>query len=59
KAATAPPLHLHARAISIPLYPGKPPVTAEAPPPAHMLAALASCGYRAEAASRDIAEVLT
>jgi tRNA pseudouridine32 synthase / 23S rRNA pseudouridine746 synthase len=40
------PLHLHARAIALPLYPAKPPVTAEAPPPAHMHAALAACGYR-------------
>jgi len=57
KATTALPLHLHARALSIPLYPGKPPVAAVAPPPAHMLAALKSCGYREEEASRDTAEV--
>jgi tRNA pseudouridine32 synthase/23S rRNA pseudouridine746 synthase/23S rRNA pseudouridine1911/1915/1917 synthase len=39
------PLHLHARALSIPLHPNKPPVTAEAPPPEHMLAALRACGW--------------
>ncbi len=42
-----PGLHLHARAIRIPLHPNKPPVTVEAPPPAHMLAALAACGWSA------------
>lgn len=41
-------LHLHARAISLPLYPKRPPVTASAPPPPHMLAALQRCGYRPE-----------
>ena len=44
--ASAVPLQLHARAIALPLYQGKPPIAAEAPPPAHMLAALAACGYR-------------
>lgn len=39
------PLHLHARAIALPLYPGRPPITAEAPPPGHMLEALRQCGY--------------
>jgi tRNA pseudouridine32 synthase / 23S rRNA pseudouridine746 synthase len=40
------PLHLHARAVSVPLYyPKKPPVVAEAPPPPHMLEALIACGY--------------
>jgi tRNA pseudouridine32 synthase / 23S rRNA pseudouridine746 synthase len=34
-------LQLHARAITIPLYKNKEPVTAEAPPPAHMRDALA------------------
>ena len=29
------PLHLYARAITVPLYANKPPVAAEAPPPAH------------------------
>ncbi|HYB08544.1 MAG TPA: RNA pseudouridine synthase [Alphaproteobacteria bacterium] len=40
------PLHLHARAIAVPLYyPKKPPVVAEAPPPPHMIEALKACGY--------------
>ena len=52
KAAAGVPLHLHARALSLPLYPAKAPVIVEAPPPAHMLAALAACGYR-EAAGRE------
>ncbi len=39
------PLHLHSRAITLPLYPKKPAVTAAAPIPAHMLEALKSCGY--------------
>ncbi len=40
------PLHLHARAISVPLYPEQPSVAVEAPPPPHMLAALRKCGYK-------------
>jgi tRNA pseudouridine32 synthase/23S rRNA pseudouridine746 synthase len=36
------PLHLLARAILLPLAPA---LAAEAPPPAHMLAALAACGF--------------
>ncbi len=40
-----PPLHLHARAVQIPLKEGKPPIAVEAPPPAHMLEALQTCGY--------------
>jgi len=39
-------LHLHARAITVPLYANRPPVTVEASPPAHMLAALGKCGYK-------------
>lgn len=39
------PLHLLARAVSFKLYPKKPPVAAEAPVPAHMQAALKSCGW--------------
>jgi tRNA pseudouridine32 synthase/23S rRNA pseudouridine746 synthase/23S rRNA pseudouridine1911/1915/1917 synthase len=40
------PLHLHARAITVPLYATKSPVAAEAPPPKHMLTALGRCGYK-------------
>jgi RluA family pseudouridine synthase len=39
------PLLLHARAISLPLYPGRPPVAVAAPAPQHMLAALRALGY--------------
>lgn len=42
-----PPLHLHAREIGLPLYPSRPPVTATAPPPSHMVEALRRCGYAA------------
>ena len=39
------PLQLHARAISIPLYPARPAVAVTAPVPPHMLAALTRLGY--------------
>jgi tRNA pseudouridine32 synthase/23S rRNA pseudouridine746 synthase/23S rRNA pseudouridine1911/1915/1917 synthase len=39
------PLHLLARAISIPLYPAKPAIEVAAPVPPHMRAALARLGY--------------
>ena len=34
-------LHLHARALRLPLYPGKAPIKVEAPPPQHMAVLLA------------------
>jgi RluA family pseudouridine synthase len=40
----AAPLHLHARAVAVPLYANRPPIAAAAPPPAHMRAALQACG---------------
>lgn len=40
-----PMLHLHSQAISLKLYPKKPPVGAIAEPPEHMLEALKACGY--------------
>jgi tRNA pseudouridine32 synthase/23S rRNA pseudouridine746 synthase len=43
------PLHLHARAVSVPMQDGKPPVQAVAPPPEHMCEALAACGWNGEA----------
>jgi tRNA pseudouridine32 synthase/23S rRNA pseudouridine746 synthase len=43
------PLHLHARAVSVPMQDGKPPVDAVAPPPAHMFEALAACGWTRDA----------
>jgi tRNA pseudouridine32 synthase/23S rRNA pseudouridine746 synthase len=42
----APPLHLHARAIVVPMQEGKPAVHAVAPAPTHMREALAACGWR-------------
>jgi tRNA pseudouridine32 synthase/23S rRNA pseudouridine746 synthase/23S rRNA pseudouridine1911/1915/1917 synthase len=39
------PLHLHARAISLPLSPSRPPIVVTAPVPAHMREALTACGY--------------
>lgn len=48
--APAEPLHLHARAVTVPLYPSRDePVTCEAPVPPHMLEALRACGYAPEA----------
>lgn len=38
-------LLLHARAVTVPLYPSRDPITVEAPPPPHMLTALRACGY--------------
>ena len=40
-----PPLHLHARSITIPLYKNKGPIRCEAPVPPHMQAALVACGF--------------
>ncbi len=42
------PCLLHARAVSLPLYPARPPITVTAPVPPHMLAALGRLGYAAE-----------
>ena len=44
--ANVAPLHLLARSITLPL---DPPLSAVAPPPAHMLAALRACGWRQSA----------
>ena len=38
-------LHLHARSITLPLSKSKPPILVTAPPPQHMIEALAACGY--------------
>jgi len=43
--ANGQPLHLHARAISLKLYPARPPITARAPVPPQMLTALKACGF--------------
>jgi tRNA pseudouridine32 synthase/23S rRNA pseudouridine746 synthase/23S rRNA pseudouridine1911/1915/1917 synthase len=39
------PLHLLSRAITLPLYPNRDPITVHAPVPAHMRKALAACGW--------------
>ncbi len=41
-----PPLHLHARAVIVPLYKNKEPIRAEAPVPEHMRRSLERCGWR-------------
>ncbi|HZD89167.1 MAG TPA: RNA pseudouridine synthase [Pseudolabrys sp.] len=41
-----PPLHLHAREITVPISKNKPPVTVTAPVPAHMRELLNACGWR-------------
>ena len=48
------PLLLQARSISVPLYPGKPPISVTAPVPPHMQGPLAALGYDpgAEASNR-------
>jgi tRNA pseudouridine32 synthase/23S rRNA pseudouridine746 synthase len=39
-----PRLHLHARAIAVPLYANRPSIAVTAPPPGHMLEVLIACG---------------
>ncbi|MDO9429659.1 MAG: RluA family pseudouridine synthase [Methylobacterium sp.] len=41
-----PGLQLHARALTLPLYPKKPPIVVEAPAPGHMRGRMEMCGYR-------------
>lgn len=43
-----PPLHLHARGVKIPMSNNKPPVSVEAPVPAHMDTRLRLCGWTGE-----------
>ena len=38
-------LHLHARAIALPLSKNRPPIAVTAPPPSHMIEALRTCGF--------------
>lgn len=40
-----PGLQLHARALTLPLYPKKPPIVVEAPAPGHMRERMEMCGY--------------
>jgi RluA family pseudouridine synthase len=46
------PMLLHARAVSVPLYPAKPPIAVSAAPPPHMLSAIARLGYNPATADR-------
>jgi tRNA pseudouridine32 synthase/23S rRNA pseudouridine746 synthase len=46
-----PPLHLHARAVVVPLYPKREAVRVVAPVPAHMHEALRACGWDGEDAA--------
>jgi tRNA pseudouridine32 synthase/23S rRNA pseudouridine746 synthase/23S rRNA pseudouridine1911/1915/1917 synthase len=45
RAPGALPLHLHARAIEVPLYVSRPPIVATAPVPAHLLGTFRRLGY--------------
>ncbi len=47
--AGGPRLHLHARAVSVPMREGHPPLVAEAPLPAHMAETFAAMGWSAPA----------
>jgi tRNA pseudouridine32 synthase/23S rRNA pseudouridine746 synthase len=46
--AGGPPLHLHARAVVVPLYPKREPIQVVAPVPETMRERLAACGWRGE-----------
>ena len=46
-------LQLHARAVSIPLYPRRPAIEVKAPPPAHMHPLLETCGWRPDGAEAE------
>jgi RluA family pseudouridine synthase len=50
----APMLFLHARAVTVPLYPRRPPITVTAPAPPHMRAGLAACGITDESESTTL-----
>ena len=41
-------LHLHARSVSVPFKPRKPPIVATAPVPPHMVECLTACGWPGE-----------
>jgi len=43
-----PGLHLHARSVTVPLYPKKPPINVEAPVPEHMRERVRACGVEPE-----------
>jgi tRNA pseudouridine32 synthase / 23S rRNA pseudouridine746 synthase len=52
----AAPLHLHARAIAVPLHPDREPIIATASPPQHMQGALQACGLPIGDPPRDPAD---
>ena len=41
-----PPLQLHAREVTVPIFKNKPAVTVQAPVPEHMRELLAACGWK-------------
>jgi tRNA pseudouridine32 synthase / 23S rRNA pseudouridine746 synthase len=43
-----PPLHLHAREVTVPISKNRPPVTVTAPVPAHMRELLGACGWKGD-----------
>ena len=43
-----PPLHLHARQVTVPISKNKPPVKVEAPVPVHMRELLGACGWKGD-----------
>lgn len=45
---SGPHLLLHARAVAVPLYPGRAPIAVVAPVPPHLAGALAGCGWPGE-----------
>jgi tRNA pseudouridine32 synthase/23S rRNA pseudouridine746 synthase len=53
-----PVLHLHARGIVVPISKNKPPVTVQAPVPAHMRERLMACGWIEESRSQQFAAVV-
>ncbi len=48
-----PPLHLHAREVTVPISKNKPPVTVTAPVPAHMREMLSACGWTPSSDSKS------
>jgi 23S rRNA pseudouridine1911/1915/1917 synthase len=54
---TGEPLHLHARALTIPLYPARPAIQVSASVPPHMLAALTRLGFADTRPTRETAPI--
>ncbi|WP_229428535.1 RluA family pseudouridine synthase [Microvirga pudoricolor] len=49
-----PGLHLHARAVTVPLYPKKPPILVEAPVPGHMREQVHVCGVNPDSLTLEV-----